>query len=171
MWPNRAKLQFELIVRAHSADLYRFAYWLARDRGVAEDLVQECFTRAWKHFDQLQEGKAVKPWLFTILRNEHARLYAKPRLERNAAPLEAAEEVADTSFCMQTHLDVDRALRQLAVGYREPLLLQLVGGFSCAEIAVMLSLSEANVMTRVSRARRVLRKLLEPEITRQVMTQ
>ena len=170
MWPNRAKQQFELIVRAHSADLYRFAYWLARDRGVAEDLVQECFARVWKHFDQLQEDKAVKPWLFTILRNEHARLYAKPRLERNAMPLEAEEEVVDSSFCLQTHLDVNKALDQLAIGYREPLLLQLLGGFSCAEIGVMLSISEANVMTRVSRARRVLRKLLEPEITRQEIT-
>ena len=68
---------------------------------------------------------------------------------------------------MQSHMDVNKALDQLTPGYREPLLLQLLGGFSCAEIAEMLLLSEANVMTRVSRARRVLRKLLEPEITRQ----
>ena len=98
MWPTRSKQHFELIVRAHSADLYRFAYWLARDRSVAEDLVQECFARVWKHFDKLQQDKPVKPWLFTILRNEHARLYVKPRLERNAVSLEIAEEVEDVFF-------------------------------------------------------------------------
>ena len=42
MWPNRAKARFESLVRAYSADLYRFAYWMTRDRSLAEDLVQEC---------------------------------------------------------------------------------------------------------------------------------
>lgn len=163
MWPNHTKQQFEALVRAYSADLYRFAYWLARDRSVAEDLVQECYMRAWKHFDQLREEQAAKSWLFTILRNEHARLHAKPRAEHGAASLDEAEELADRAFSLPARIDLNTALHQLPDSHREPLLLQVLGGFSCAEIGTMLSLTETNVMARVSRARKVLRELIEPE--------
>lgn len=166
MWPKHARQQFETLVRAYSADLYRFAYWLARDRTLAEDLVQECFARAWKHFDQMQEAGAAKSWLFTILRNEHARLYAKPRVESDAISLDEMEEFADSGFSLPNRIDLNTALQQLPDSHREPLLLQVLGGFSCAEISVMLSLTEANVMARVSRARRALRKLIEPESAR-----
>jgi RNA polymerase sigma-70 factor (ECF subfamily) len=165
MWPSRAKARFESLVRAYSADLYRFAYWLARDRAIAEDLVQECFARAWKHFDQLVDDGAAKHWLFAIARNEHARLYAKPRPEQDATPLEQMEEMPDTMISLPARLDLHAALHHLPDGHREPLLLQVLGGFSCAEIGAMLSLSEANVMQRVSRARRALRNVLEPDTT------
>ena len=65
---------FESLVRAYSSELYRYAYWLCRDRFTAEDLVQETFARAWKSWDDLRDDKAAKSWLYTILRNEHARL-------------------------------------------------------------------------------------------------
>lgn len=165
MWPKRAKVRFESLVRAYSADLYRFAYWLSRDRTLAEDLVQECYARAWKHLDQLPEGGAAKYWLFTIVRNEHARLYAKPRPEHNATPLDEVEEIADSVISLPARLELNDALGRLPDSHREPLLLQVLGGFTCAEIGAMLSLSEANVMQRVSRARRALRELLEPEIS------
>lgn len=168
MWPSRAKSRFESLVLAYSADLYRFAYWLTRDRTVAEDLVQECYARAWKSLDQLADDGAAKPWLFSILRNEHARMYAKPRPEYGATPLEEIEEMAemtDTLFSLSGKIDMNAALAKLPENHREPLLLQVLGGFTCAEIGVMLSLSEANIMQRVSRARRALRELLEPEMS------
>lgn len=164
MWPDRAKLRFETLVRAYSADLYRFAYWLARDRTIAEDLVQECFERAWKHLDQLADDGAAKSWLFTIVRNEHARLYAKPRPEQDALLLEELEEVAGSMVSLPEHIDLRTALDRLPDSHREPLLMQVLGGFSCAEIGAIMSLSEANVMQRVSRARRALRDILEPEL-------
>lgn len=162
MWPSRRRYRFEALVRAYSADLYRFAYWLARDRGVAEDLVQECFARAWKHFDQLQDDLAAKRWLFAILRNENARLYAKPRPEQDAVSLDEVEVPVDSAVTWTARLDMDAALEQLPEVYREPLLLQVLGGFSCAEIAALMSTSENNVMQRVSRARRAMRELIEP---------
>ena len=69
--------QFDQTVRAYSADLYRYAWWLCRDRFTAEELVQETFARAWKNWDSLEDLAAAKPWLITILRNEHARLYER----------------------------------------------------------------------------------------------
>ena len=62
-------------------DLFRFAFWLARDRNVAEDVVQEALLRAWRSRESLAEVTAAKPWLLTIIRREHARLYERKRHE------------------------------------------------------------------------------------------
>lgn len=155
---------FETLVRAHAPDLYRYAYWLCRDRFLAEDLVQETFARAWKAWDSLRREESGKAWLFSILHHEHARLYEKKRLETEA--LDPQEALAGVERDMEAGISLRAALERLPEGYREPLLLQVLGGFSCAEIGALLSLSEANVMQRVSRARKALRSLLEQDATR-----
>ena len=152
---------FENMVRAHSGDLYRFAYWQCRDRFVAEDLVQETFTRAWKAWRTLENDASVKSWLYTILRHEIARLYEKKRLDMNPDQ-EPDELCANCQSEPSLALEMREALQALPFSYREPLLLQVLGGFTCAEIASMLSISDAAAMTRLSRARAALRKLVEP---------
>lgn len=150
--------EFESLVRAFSAELYRYAYWLCRDRFQAEDLVQETFTRAWQGLDGLRDAKAVKGWLYTILRREHARLYERRRVEIDEhQELDDIENAAGSSA--YDSLEMRDALRSLSEGYREPLLLQVLGGFSCEEIAGMMDISTGAVMTRLSRARLALRKL------------
>jgi RNA polymerase sigma-70 factor (ECF subfamily) len=62
-------------------DLLRFAHWLARDRALAEDIVQEALLRAWRSRDALKDQAAARAWLLTIVRREHARLYERKRLE------------------------------------------------------------------------------------------
>ena len=69
--------QFEALVRAHSGELYRYAYWLSGESALAQDLVQETFLRAWRSLDGLRETVAAKAWLTTILRREHARLFER----------------------------------------------------------------------------------------------
>ena len=59
---------------------------------------------------------------------------------------------------MAENLDVKRQLERLPLTYREPLLLQVLGGFSCAEIASMLNTSEGAIMTRLTRARQAMRQ-------------
>src|SRR5215471_786736 len=71
-------------------ELLRFAHWLARDRALAEDIVQEALLRAWRSRDALKNPGAVRAWLLTIVRREHARLYERKRLE-----LVSLEEVAE----------------------------------------------------------------------------
>ncbi len=150
--------KFESLVRAYSTELYRYAHWLCRDHFQAEDLVQETFTKAWQGLSGLRDAKAVKSWLYTILRREHARLYERKRLDIDEhQDLEAIQDPASSS--VYDSLKIRDALRSLSEGYREPLLLQVLGGYSCEEIAAMLEISTGAVMTRLSRARLALRKL------------
>lgn len=148
---------FEHMVRAYSAELFRFAYWQCRDRGQAEDLVQDTFTRAWKAREQLRDMNAVKPWLYRILRNEHARLYEHKQLDMDE------RELGDLPIADGLDLERDYAIREqvamLAPQYREPLLMQVLGGLSCAEIGDNLGINEAAVMQRLTRARLALRRL------------
>ena len=154
---SNSQHQFEALVRAHSTDLYRYAYWLCGQDALAQDLVQDTFLRAWRGLDKLREVAAVKAWLITILRREHARLF-----ERKAMP---ADDIDDLDLpdpqATPEHRTEESALRaaiaRLESKYREPLVLQVIGGFSCAEIAEQLGLGEAAVMTQLFRARQKLK--------------
>lgn len=156
--------EFEHLVRAYSAELFRFAYWQCRDRCVAEDLVQETFARAWNARAQLRDAATVKPWLYRILRNEHARLH-----EKKSLPIDDAE-LSELPISDGIDLERDYAVREqlamLSPHYREPLLMQTLGGFSCAEIAKSMGIGEDAVMQRLTRARLALRRLWLGEDTR-----
>ncbi|MFZ5558519.1 MAG: sigma-70 family RNA polymerase sigma factor [Pseudomonadota bacterium] len=158
MFQGERRRSFETVVRAHAADLYRYGFWLCRDRFVAEDLVQETFTRAWKAWGDLKDPQAAKAWLFSILHREHARLYERKRLDSEA--LDPDAEWASAEPAVESALSTREALERLPPAYREPLLLQVLGGFACAEIAAALEISEAAVLQRVSRARRAMRETL-----------
>lgn len=144
-------------MRAYSADLYRFAYWLCRDRHGAEDLVQEACLRAWKSWIELRELARAKAWLMTIVRNEYARSFSRRRNETNLGDVDEAQLPVIPS--LEAGLEATLAIRRLPETYREPLLLQVLGGFSCAEIAGMLGTSEGAIMTRLTRARQALRQM------------
>jgi len=153
--------QFDALVRAHNADLYRYAYWLCGDSSLAQDLAQETFLRAWRSLDALREPDAAKAWLITILRREHARLYERKRLETtDIGELELDDRDSLTPEQLGEDSIVRAAMLQLEPKYREPLLLQVLGGFSCDEIARELGLGAAAVMTQLFRARQKLKNLL-----------
>jgi RNA polymerase sigma-70 factor (ECF subfamily) len=151
---------FEKAVADCLDDLYRYAYWLCRDRWQAEDLAQETVLRAWRGWPGLREHRAVKGWLFTILYREFARNCGRKRLETvsdDELRIDPQDHV-DPALA----IDLDRALRSLSEESRHALLLQVLGGFSCAEIANVLGSSEGAVMTRLTRARQALRRTFEP---------
>lgn len=153
--------QFDALVRATTADLFRYGYWLCRNEALAQDLVQETYLRAWRSLDHLRETGAAKSWLITILRREHARLYERQRPETVAVD-EGLVDDRGASAPDQTGEDavVRAAIAQLDRKYREPLLLQVLGGFSCEEIAAELGISPAAVMTQLFRARQKLKAKL-----------
>jgi RNA polymerase sigma-70 factor (ECF subfamily) len=156
---------FARLLETLRPDLVRFAFWLARDRAVAEDVVQETLIRAWKSRDELKDSAAARPWLLTIVRREHARLYERKRLP--TVDVEQVEALGDPALASDGEAgleDLRRAILQLPDEYREPLVLQVLGGLTTVEIAAELKLTQAAVLTRLFRARNRLRTIngLEP---------
>ncbi len=152
--------RFEILITTKLNDLYRYACWLTHDPTAADDLVQETMLRAWKNLDRLQDPKAAKSWLITILRRENARRFERYQPPQSAIPTEnlaAGRNEYDTSteaFVLR------RALAHLPEGYREPLLLQIIHGYSQKEIAAQLGISPAGAGSRLFRARQKLREIL-----------
>lgn len=159
---SERQARFNELAVAYGGDLFRFAMWLCGDEALARDLVQETYVRAWKALDKLQDTSAAKAWLITILRREHARTF-----ERKVPKFTDVEQV---HVADEPDLEPDkraeiallrRQILQLAPKYREPLLLQVVMGFSCDEIARELGVSRSAVMTQLFRARAQLKDRLQ----------
>ena len=164
---NSKQRQFDALVRSLSGDLFRYAYWLCGDEALAHDLVQETFLRAWRALADLRETGAAKAWLITILRREHARLYE--RKTPQFSDVTELDVTDDRDAVQPEHVGEDAVIRaamlRLDPKYREPLLLQVLGGFSCAEIARELGVSSAAVMTQLFRARQKLRTMLSGDVS------
>ena len=155
---RNSQVRFEKLVNAVSSDLYRYAFMLCRNKAMAEDLVQETFMRAWRFLDALRDEKKAKSWLMTTLRREFARQF-----ERYRPPFADVEldQIAGSDGVNPEVWEVRRGLARLPDKYREVLVLQVIGGYSGAEMAEMLELPRATVNTRLFRARLQLRKLLD----------
>ena len=148
------KQRYESLVAALYQDVFRYALWICKNKPMAEDLVQETFLRAWRSLESLQNDKAAKAWLFTILRRENARQYERYRPE--LVDIEGQSIAESDSNEPDSKMDKEllhKAINRLEAEYREPLLLQVVGGFSGKEIAEILQLNNNTVMTRLFRAR------------------
>jgi RNA polymerase sigma-70 factor (ECF subfamily) len=120
--------------------------------------VQESLLRAWRSREALKDPNAARPWLLTIVRREHARLYERKRLE--LVPLEDVAETHADPVSADAEDDLfalRHGIMKLPLEYREPLVLQVLGGFSTDEIAQELKLSSTAVLTRLFRARNKLR--------------
>lgn len=157
-------LRFNRLAEAYSTDLFRYAMWLCGNDALAKDLVQETFLRAWRFLDKLDDEHAAKSWLITILRREYARTF-----ERKVPKFTDVDKVVipdhdEPSPDQRAEIDVLRhGILQLEPKYRNPLLLQVVLGHSCAEISEQLGTSTSTVMTQLFRAREKLKTLLQKD--------
>lgn len=160
----RERDTFESLVYSYAGDLYRFGYGLCRQQQLAEDLVQETFLRAWKALPSLRSPAAAQSWLFTILRREFYRTLTRSGKDEQTISLDDMDTLPETLVSFPTEYSndqVDEILKGLPLSYREPLLLQVLGGYTCDEIATIMQISSAAVMTRLCRARQQLRHLLD----------
>lgn len=135
-------------VAALRDDLYRFAVAAARDRDVAEDVVQDTMVRARTERSEIRDPRA---WAFTVSLN----LLRSHFRRRRWLPLGAARDlsVADIAGVHAEAEAVHRALGRLSPEQRTSLLLHVLGGFTYGEIARLEGGSEAAVKQRVYRAR------------------
>lgn len=147
-------------------DMYRYAAWLSRDRTVAEDVVQESLLRAWKSLDALRDDAAAKHWLLTIVRRENARYFERRRLDTvDVDDLTPSQEALLADQPDHELDDVREAIFRLDDDYREPLVLQVLMGYSTNEIGELMGLKQGAVLTRLHRARLKLRDELQNEIS------
>ena len=156
--------KFNQLAETYGIDLYRYAMWICGNDALAKDLVQETFLRAWKAMDKLKDPKAVKSWLITILRREYARTFERkvPKftdVDKVVVPEDSELEPED-----RTEIKMLRqSILELAPKYREPLLMQVVLGYSCQEISEALDISKSAVMTQLFRAREQLKSRLRKD--------
>ncbi|NRD74383.1 sigma-70 family RNA polymerase sigma factor [Shewanella sp. VB17] len=154
--------RYDSLVKALHADIFRYGYWLCGDKHVAEDITQETFLRAWRSLESLKDDKAAKAWLITILRRENARRFERKQFDYSDVEQDTLEDniASSSEEQVEQHL-IRRQIATLELEYREPLLLQIIGGFNGEEIANILSLNRNTVMTRLFRARNQLKDVLE----------
>jgi RNA polymerase sigma-70 factor (ECF subfamily) len=156
--------KFNGLAEAYGADLYRYAMWICGNDALAKDLVQETYLRAWKALDKLNDIKAAKSWLITILRREFARTFERkvPRFTDVENVVVREEQELEPEDRLEIKL-LRQGILKLPPKYREPLLMQVVLGYSCEEISVALGISKSAVMTQLFRAREQLKSRLQKD--------
>ena len=163
---ERRRQRFDQKVGVFHQDMYRYAAWLCRDKAIAEDVVQEALLRAWKSLDALRDDAAAKPWLLTIVRRENARYFERKRIETVDIDNLTASQSALLSEQPDDDLgDMREAIFSLEDDYREPLVLQVLMGFSTNEIAEQMGLKQGAVLTRLHRARTKLKGTMQAMAT------
>lgn len=163
------ELSFENVVNAHYELLYRFALSLARNEADAGDLVQQTFCRWATHGGQLRDKSKAKSWLFTTL---HREFLGQRRHEDKFPKVEIAgvdeTELAAKAVSVENQMDgagVMAALKTLDETHRAPLALFYLEEHSYRDIAEILEIPIGTVMSRISRGKELLRKIvLEKEM-------
>ena len=152
------KRRFNELLESFTPVLYGRAYRLCGDHAQAQDLVQETFLRAWRFLDRLQSPDAMRSWMLTILRREHARQYQRYTPQFSEIDFELVS--GESNYADADVLGISEALNGLPEKYRNTLALR-IDGYSCQEIGEMVGINKVTVMTRVHRARKMLHKALD----------
>ncbi len=147
-------------------DVYRLAYFLMRNRTDAEDAVQECYLRAWRHFENWR-GLSIKPWLLAILRNVCFSEFSRGRQEM-PTDLTDCEPTAEQILWKEPEASAESemlnreqgaAVRQIILSLppdlREVIVLREFNDMSYREIAEVAGVPIGTVMSRLARARAV----------------
>jgi len=171
---DRDKTQeFEHLAMPLFVPLYNLAHWLTQDRSEAEDLVQETYAKALKGFDSFRPGTNFRAWIYRILRNTFltSRTGLKTAVslddDDNLQTVAPATQQTPESLLLARadHDAIQRALSELPVTYREVILLCDVEEMSYREIADALAIPIGTVMSRLARARKAMRQLLQQQAT------
>jgi RNA polymerase sigma-70 factor (ECF subfamily) len=163
---------FESLYRKYKNELYRTALAITRDQGAAEELLQDCFLRAYDHIDAVDACSSLKPWLHRIIVNLSYNWSAKKRLhlvsfedvfERLLSlPHSSPERVYERQELMKA---VDEAICSLSMPQRVVIVLFYLQGFSLAEIAYVLDCPVGTVKSRLHNARRALKRRLTMDLS------
>jgi RNA polymerase sigma-70 factor (ECF subfamily) len=151
---------FQTLVDAHYESLYRFALSLSRREADACDLVQQTFSQWARKGHQLRDPSLVKTWLFTTLRREFLATVRKSARYADEPPDEEEGALEPHQAESLDAAEVMECLQKLPLEYREPLTLFYLKDVSYQEIAAILDVPIGTVMSRLSRGKARLRKML-----------
>jgi RNA polymerase sigma factor (sigma-70 family) len=163
---------FEEVVLPHLDAAFNYARWLTRSDADAEDVVQDAYVRALRFFSSLRSDDA-RAWLLTIVRNtwygrfSHARAHQTAELD-NTEHDPPDDGLGPEALAMQQQAveNVQRAIQELPVDFREVIVLRELEGLSYKEIAAVVGIPIGTVMSRLARARERLLAVLEPSAAR-----
>ena len=164
---------FEQMAMPLFDQLYNFAHWMTGNRADAEDLVQETYAKALKGFRSFEEGTNLRAWMYRILRNTFltsrtglaAMATSSLEDEGEDTELRMADEATPESLLMRQreYASVVDTLARMPVVHREILLLCEIEEMPYREIAQVLGIPVGTVMSRIARARRLMRQTIVAE--------
>jgi RNA polymerase sigma-70 factor, ECF subfamily len=161
--------------------LYNLAHWLTRNPGDAEDLVQETYLKAFRGFSGFAPGSNFKAWIYRILRNTYLTSVSGLAASRTVALEEELNEERDHGpnvpegvidrttpelnlIRLNDAAALEQAMEKLPRPLLEVILLCDVEEMKYKDIAATLEIPAGTVMSRISRARKMLRTALENDI-------
>lgn len=147
----------------HTASLLRVARRMTKNPHSAEDAVQETLLSAWRGFERFQAGTNCRAWLFKILLNHLLKNRSRPSLSIVDLPETVTLDnifPIRSDYTARTLADLMEAVASLPEEQRVIVLLTVVEGFTCKDVAAMLELPIGTVMSRLSRGRARLRQVL-----------
>ena len=162
---------FAQIALPHLDVAYNLARWLTRDEHLAEDVVQEAYLRAFRFFSSFRGGDG-KAWLLAIVRNtfysmrkrDHAHLHEPFDEELHDGAVEAGAQNGDPEALLMRSAGgqiIREAMDALPAEFREVLVLREIEELSYKDIALVAEVPVGTVMSRLARARKLLRRQLE----------
>jgi RNA polymerase sigma-70 factor (ECF subfamily) len=160
--------RFKLLALPHLDDVYTLARYLTRNASDADDAVQDCYLRAFRHFDTFQ-GDSIKPWLFAILRNAcHAARAGNARLvlsedgtaDPQGQPMWRDDAETPEQAMLRKHDStvLRRLIADLPTEFREVIVLRDLNDLSYRDIATVIEAPIGTVMSRLARGRKMLRE-------------
>jgi RNA polymerase sigma-70 factor (ECF subfamily) len=172
------RARFARLVLPHMDAAYGLARWLTRDPAQAEEAVQEAYLRAFKYFGSFR-GEDARPWILGVVRNACYHLLEGPEAATPFDEEAHGEDAVAAGTVLRFPVDpeaaaiqraerelLQRCLRGLPADYREALVLRELHGCSYREIAQIADIPLGTVMSRLSRARRLLQRALAADPAR-----
>ena len=168
---EQAKLaRFDAVVMPHLDAAYNLARWMTRNTTDAEDVAQEAMLRAFRFFNTFQ-GEDGRVWLLTIVRNTYLTWLRRQIPQQNAAEFdEAVHTDIEAALTPESEVlrrageqQIRKAIAQLPPEYREVILMRELEQMSYKEIAAVTQSPLGTIMSRLSRGRNLLRRLVGGE--------
>ena len=160
------------LIREHQGWVRSAIYAVTGRVDLVEDIVQQVWVRAWERLGTLENPRRLRPWLYTVARNTAIDALTARRREnlpasldgRAVAPDRQRKNPLEAAAGKELQATLLRAVRSLPGLYREPFVLRHLEDWSYAEIGEVLGLPVETVETRLVRARRLLREMLQDKV-------